>query len=190
MTMHSAKGLEFPVVVIAGLEEGLFPHSRSADDEAELEEERRLCYVGITRAERRLVLTSAARRRVFGEYQSTEPSRFIDEIPPNLIEEVASTYAPPYQAQYSHFRGGSSYGRGGSYRGNKTREEQPTYAYEDEDQSVPSGLKPGLRVKHAQFGTGTIVSVEPLDDDIKLVVRFNSVGQKTLRAKFAKLEVA
>ena len=91
MTMHSAKGLEFPVVVIAGLEEGLFPHSRSADDEAELEEERRLCYVGITRAQRRLVLTSAARRRVFGEYQSTEPSRFIDEIPPELIEEVPST---------------------------------------------------------------------------------------------------
>jgi DNA helicase-2/ATP-dependent DNA helicase PcrA len=84
MTMHSAKGLEFPVVTIAGLEEGLFPHSRSADDEAELEEERRLCYVGITRAQRRLVLTSAARRRVFGEYQSTDPSRFLDEIPSEL----------------------------------------------------------------------------------------------------------
>ena len=92
MTMHSAKGLEFPVVIIAGLEEGLFPHSRSSDDEAELEEERRLCYVGITRAQRRLVLTSAARRRVFGDYQSTEPSRFIDEIPRELIEEVPSTF--------------------------------------------------------------------------------------------------
>src|SRR6476620_293917 len=92
MTMHSAKGLEFPVVVIAGLEEGLFPHSRSADDEAELEEERRLCYVGITRAERRLVLTSAARRRVYGDYQSTDPSRFLDEIPPELVEELPSTF--------------------------------------------------------------------------------------------------
>ena len=81
MTLHSAKGLEFPTVILAGLEEGLFPHSRSRDDEAELEEERRLCYVGITRARKQLVLTSAARRRVFGEYQSTEPSRFIDEIP-------------------------------------------------------------------------------------------------------------
>ena len=94
MMMHSAKGLEFPVVTIAGLEEGLLPHSRSADDEAELEEERRLCYVGITRAQRRLVLTSAARRRVFGEYQSTNPSRFIDEIPTELIRPNPSQPRP------------------------------------------------------------------------------------------------
>jgi DNA helicase-2/ATP-dependent DNA helicase PcrA len=186
MTMHSAKGLEFPVVVIAGLEEGLFPHSRSSEDEAELEEERRLCYVGITRAQRRLVLTSAARRRTFGEYQSTVPSRFIDEIPRELIDEVPSTFVSPYQSNFSQFR--SSQGRGG-YRG-RAREETTAYAYEDEDQSVPTGLKPGLRVRHPQFGVGTVVSVEPLDDDTKLVVRFNTVGQKTLRAKFAKLEVA
>jgi len=187
MTMHSAKGLEFPVVVIAGLEEGLFPHSRSADDEAELEEERRLCYVGITRAERRLVLTSAARRRVYGDYQSTEPSRFLDEIPPELIEEVRSTFSAP-QSSYTQFRA-PSYGKGSGYRG-KTKEEPAAYSYEDEDQSLPAGMKPGLRVRHAQFGIGTILTVEPLDDDVKLIVRFNSVGQKTLRAKFAKLEVA
>jgi len=189
MTMHSAKGLEFPVVVMAGLEEGLFPHSRSSDDEAELEEERRLCYVGITRAQRRLVLTSAARRRVFGEYQSSEPSRFIDEIPAELLEEVPSTPVSRYQS-FSHFRGHGAYGSGRGYRGNRAREEQEAYAYEDEDQSVLAGLKPGLRVKHPQFGIGTVLIVEPLDDDIKLVVRFNSVGQKTLRAKYAKLEVA
>ena len=188
MTMHSAKGLEFPVVVIAGLEEGLFPHSRSSEDEAELEEERRLCYVGITRAERRLVLTSAARRRTFGEYQATEPSRFIDEIPRELIEEVPSTFVSPYQSNFSQFRA-TPYGRGGGYRG-RVKESASTYAYEDEDQSIPSGLKPGLRVRHPQFGVGTVISVEPLDDDTKLVVRFNTVGQKTLRAKFAKLEVA
>ena len=82
-----------------------------------------------------------------------------------------------------------AYGKGTGYRG-RTREEQPVYSYEDEDQSAPAGLKPGLRVRHAQFGVGTIMSVEPLDDDVKLIVRFNSVGQKTLRAKFAKLEVA
>ena len=184
MTMHSAKGLEFPVVTIAGLEEGLFPHSRSADDEAELEEERRLCYVGITRAQRRLVLTSAARRRVFGEYQSTDPSRFIDEIPSELLEEVPSTYLMP-QTSFSHFRA-NPYGRG--YRGGRVREE-PDYAYADEDQSVPSGLHPGVRVRHPHFGLGTVLSVEQLDDDIKLLVRFNSVGQKTLRAKYAKLEM-
>ena len=187
MTMHSAKGLEFPVVFITGLEEGLFPHSRSAEDEAELEEERRLCYVGITRAQRRLVLTSAARRRVFGDYQSTDPSRFIEEIPAELIEEVPSTFLAPQQS-FSQFRG-TSYGKGSGYRG-RSREESPVYAYEDEDQSVPSGLKPGLRVRHPAFGLGTILSVEPLDDDTKLIVRFVSVGQKTLRAKFAKLEVA
>jgi DNA helicase-2/ATP-dependent DNA helicase PcrA len=187
MTMHSAKGLEFPVVVMAGLEEGLFPHSRSLDAEAEIEEERRLCYVGITRAQRRLVLTSAARRRVFGEYQSTEPSRFIDEIPHALVEEVPSTVSASYHGSLSQYRA-NPYGRGGGYR--RVREEPAPYAAEDEDQSVPGGLKPGLRVRHPRFGVGTVLSVEPLDDDTKLVVRFTSVGQKTLRAKFAKLEVA
>ena len=187
MTMHSAKGLEFPVVVISGLEEGLFPHSRASEDEADLEEERRLCYVGITRAQRRLILTSAARRRVFGDYQSTEPSRFIDEIPAELIEEMPTSFVTP-QTSFSNFRSGQN-GRGGSYRG-RVREEQPTYDYASEDQSLPAGLRPGQQVRHAQFGPGTIVSVEPLSDDIKLVVRFSSVGQKTLRAKFAKLEFA
>jgi DNA helicase-2/ATP-dependent DNA helicase PcrA len=185
MTMHSAKGLEFPVVTIAGLEEGLFPHSRSADDEAELEEERRLCYVGITRAQRRLVLTSAARRRVFGEYQSTEASRFIEEIPPNLLEEVTATFLSP-QTPFSNFRA-NPYPRGG-YRGSRAREE-PDYAYADEDQSVFAGLRPGIRVRHPQFGVGTVLSVEQLDDDVKLLVRFQTVGQKTLRAKYAKLEM-
>ena len=189
LTMHSAKGLEFPIVVISGLEEGLFPHSRSSDDEVELEEERRLCYVAITRAQRRLVLTSAARRRVFGDYQSTEPSRFVDEIPAELIEEVPSSFArsfltpPPSYAQFRDAR------RGGSYRG-RAREEPEVYAYEDEDQSLPREMKLGAKVRHPKFGVGTILSVEPLDDDTKLVVRFLSVGQKTLRARFAKLEMA
>jgi len=95
MTMHAAKGLEFPVVVIAGLEEGLFPHSRAFEDEGELEEERRLCYVGMTRARQRLVLTGAARRRTFGEYKSTNPSRFLEEVPAELIE-AATDYSSEY----------------------------------------------------------------------------------------------
>jgi ATP-dependent DNA helicase UvrD/PcrA len=184
MTLHSAKGLEFPIVTIAGLEEGLFPHSRSAEDEAELEEERRLCYVGITRAQRRLVLTSAARRRVFGEYQSTDPSRFLDEIPSELMEEVPSSFLSP-RTSFSNFRI-NPYSRG--FRGSRVREE-PDYSYADEDQSIPSGLHPGVRVRHPQFGVGTVLAVEQLDDDVKLLVRFNTVGQKTLRAKYAKLEM-
>jgi DNA helicase-2/ATP-dependent DNA helicase PcrA len=83
MSMHAAKGLEFPTVIVAGLEEGLFPHSRASSDDGELEEERRLCYVCLTRARERLILTGAARRRIFGEYQSTSPSRFLDEVPPS-----------------------------------------------------------------------------------------------------------
>ena len=94
MTMHSAKGLEFPIVVIGGLEEGLFPHSRSSDDEAELEEERRLCYVGDHARATPARADIGGARRVFGDYQSTEPSRFIDEIPAELIEEVPSSFAP------------------------------------------------------------------------------------------------
>jgi DNA helicase-2/ATP-dependent DNA helicase PcrA len=192
MTLHSAKGLEFPVVVLAGLEEGLFPHSRSREDEAELEEERRLCYVGITRARKRLVLTSAARRRVFGEYQSTEPSRFIEEIPPDLIEQEFSSFSSSYRAPRAggwEYRA-NPYGRSAPRRPDRAREEPPPFMYEDEDQSGAGGLRPGLRVKHGQFGFGTVISVEELGDDQKLVVRFSSVGQTTLRAKFAKLERA
>ena len=190
MTMHSAKGLEFPMVVIAGLEEGLFPHSRSSEDEEELEEERRLCYVGMTRARQRLVLTGAARRRVFGEYQGTQPSRFIDEVPAELVERIAPSFSNSgYQGSFPHYEFRTNpYGRGGGRRG--TREEQPVYKYEDEDQSTGLSLRPGMRVRHPQFGVGSVLSIEALDDDTKLVVRFAAVGQKTLRAKYARLEPA
>jgi DNA helicase-2/ATP-dependent DNA helicase PcrA len=192
MTLHSAKGLEFPVVVIAGLEEGLFPHSRSSDDEAELEEERRLCYVGMTRARSRLVLTGAARRRVFGEYQSSEPSRFIDEVPSELLDRIAPSFSPgAYQGHFPHYEFRTNpYGRGGR-RGGRVREETATYAYEDEDQSAGLlALRAGMRVRHPQFGVGSVISVEPMDHDTKLVVRFNAVGVKTLHAKYARLEPA
>ena len=191
MTLHSAKGLEFPVVVLAGLEEGLFPHSRSSDDQEELEEERRLCYVGMTRARSRLVLTGAARRRVFGEYQSSKPSRFIEEVPAELVEEVAPSYSSAssgYQGNFPHYEFRTNpYGRG--RRGDRVKETAATYAYEDEDQSTIA-LKLGMKVRHPQFGIGTVLSVEVLDDDTKLVVRFTAVGTKTLRAKYAKLEPA
>jgi DNA helicase-2/ATP-dependent DNA helicase PcrA len=191
MSMHAAKGLEFPVVFIAGMEDGLFPHSRSSEDEAELEEERRLFYVGMTRAERRLFLTGAARRRVFGEYQSTEPSRFIDEVPAELVERIAPALTSQYQSAFQHahyeFRT-NPYGRGG--RPARVREESPKYAYEDEDQSSASGVRPGMRVRHPQFGVGNVISIEEHTDDYKITVRFNSVGVKKLLARFAKLEPA
>ena len=193
MTLHSAKGLEFPVVVLAGLEEGLFPHVRSADDEAELEEERRLCYVGMTRARTRLVLTGAARRRVFGEYKSSDPSRFIDEVPAELVERITPSYSTSgYQGHFPHYEFRTNpYGRGGRRGGgDRFREAAPEYAYEDEDQSTGMALSLGMKVRHPQFGVGTVLSIEALHDDTKLVVRFASVGQKTLRARFARLERA
>ena len=192
MTMHAAKGLEFPLVIIAGMEEGLFPHSRSSEDE-DVEEERRLCYVGMTRAQSRLIITGAARRRVFGEYQSAEPSRFLDEIPPELLERITPSYSTGYQGSFSHqhyeFRT-NPYGRGGRGRGTgRSREESPSYEYENEDQSI-SAVRTGMRVRHAQFGVGTVMAVEEHNDDLKVTVRFASVGVKKLLSKYAKLEPA
>jgi DNA helicase II / ATP-dependent DNA helicase PcrA len=181
MTLHSAKGLEFPVVALSGLEQGLFPHSRSKDDADDLEEERRLLYVGMTRARSRLVLTGANRRRVFGEYQST-PSQFLEEVPAELIEEEYSrtSYTP---------RPGSGWEYRANPYGRRLRETPPqAFSYEEEDQT--SALRPGASVRHHQFGVGTVLSVEDLEDDQKLVVRFSSVGQKTLRARYAKLQRA
>jgi DNA helicase-2/ATP-dependent DNA helicase PcrA len=190
MTMHAAKGLEFPVVIIAGMEEGLFPHSRASEDEEDIEEERRLCYVGMTRAQSRLILTGAARRRVFGEYQSTEPSRFLAEVPAELVERIAPTYATPYPGAFAHhhyeFRT-NPYGRKG--RGGRVRETEAAYSYENEDQSV-SGIRLGVRVRHPQFGVGTVVGVEEHNDDLKVTVRFNTVGVKKLLSRYAKLELA
>jgi DNA helicase-2/ATP-dependent DNA helicase PcrA len=184
MTLHAAKGLEFPTVIMSGLEEGVFPHSRAFEEEDEMAEERRLCYVGMTRARTNLVLTGASRRRVFGEYQPMQPSRFMDEVPHQLIDRVEPAY-PSYASNAYQ----SSFG-GFSRRSHRRAREEPAYSYEDEDQSSPHlpHLRLGGKVRHPQFGVGTILSVEDLTDDVKLVVRF-SVGPKTLRAKYAKLEV-
>ena len=143
----------------------------------------------MTRARSRLVLTGAARRRIFGEYQSSEPSRFIDEVPAELVDRVVpSASVTAYQGNFPHYEFRTNpYGRG--RRGGRTREEAPAYAYEDDDQSTGLALRPGMRVRHLQFGVGTVISVEALADDTKLVVRFADVGQKTLRAKYARLEL-
>ena len=202
MTMHAAKGLEFPVVALAGMEEGLFPHARANQDVDQTEEERRLCYVGMTRAEARLLLTSAARRRVFGEYQGTEPSRFLAEIPAELVLEVPSyTRARSfgtvtYGGRAAYEPRPNPYGRRGSSAGGSggTRLKEaaaPAYRYEDEDQSS-EGLrpKPGQKVRHAQFGVGTVREVDGRGDDMKLTVHFATVGTKKLIAKYARLQPA
>ena len=190
MSMHAAKGLEFPVVIVAGLEEGLFPHSRAAESEDEIEEERRLCYVCITRARQRLILTSAARRRVFGEYQATEPSRFLDEIPAELMDRAEHTSAQPRWQPQAYLER-NPYGRrqSGGARPVPSQPAPVTYSYESEDQSQ-SGVRPGMRVRHKQFGLGTVLDVEEQGDDFKLTVRFNAVGTKKLLAKYAGLEPA
>ena len=196
MTLHSAKGLEFPTVIITGLEEGLFPHSRSVDDDVELEEERRLCYVGMTRARAKLVLSGAARRRVFGEYRPTSPSRFIDEVPSELLVRIDSAAPPLFGGRYDWGPGRGSGARPAGpprtrARGPAWGDEvhEPAYAYESEDQSGMA-LRPGMRVRHPRFGVGTVLSVERLDDDVKLTVRFVDVGAKRLLARYAKLEPA
>jgi DNA helicase-2/ATP-dependent DNA helicase PcrA len=191
MTMHAAKGLEFPVVIVAGMEEGLFPHSRSSEDEDEIEEERRLCYVGLTRARERLILTGAARRRVFGDYQSTEASRFLDEIPAELIRRVEPVVAPSWNSTRYETRNPYARRFGGAKAATKDKDAAaPFPSYEDEDQSSATGLRTGLKVRHKQFGVGTILAVEEQGDDTRVTVKFNTVGTKKLVARYAALERA
>ena len=187
MTLHAAKGLEFPLVIIAGMEEGLFPHARSGEDDEDLEEERRLCYVGMTRAQSQLVLTSAARRRVFGEYQSTKPSRFIDEIPFHLVEAVESASATPRYAPEPRFNRTSGYRRHRPDELDAADGAPLAFDPADEDQSA-THVCPGMRVRHPTFGIGTVEGVEPLHGDMKLTVRFSGVGSKKLIARYAKLQ--
>jgi DNA helicase-2/ATP-dependent DNA helicase PcrA len=188
MSMHAAKGLEFPIVVVAGMEEGLFPHARSAEDEDEIEEERRLCYVCLTRARERLVLTGAARRRVFGDYQATEPSRFLAEIPDELVERVEPVAPPRWQQPGYELR--NPYARRYGSRAGAARPDRPAFAYEHEDQSATHGVKIGMRVRHKHFGVGTVLEIEDHGDDLKITVRFPAAGTKKLLARYAGLEPA
>ena len=187
MSMHAAKGLEFPTVIVAGMEEGLFPHSRATEDEEDVEEERRLCYVCLTRAREKLVLTSAARRRTFGEYQQTQPSRFLDEIPPTLMDRVepatssARWEQTPYELRNPYARRKAPASRSADAGG--------SFSYEHEDQSR-SGVRAGMRVRHRQFGVGTVVAIEDHGDDFKVTVKFNAGGTKKLIASYAGLEPA
>ncbi len=162
MTLHSAKGLEFAVVFLAGMEDGLFPHQRSSSDLAGLEEERRLCYVGATRAMRRLYITYAEQRRLYGVDTYGQPSRFIAEIPPELIEEVR----PRIQV---------------------SRPVLPRRTAAAESQ--PSAMRLGSRVRHSKFGDGVVLNFEGNGPHARIQVNFERQGTKWLMLSYANLEL-
>jgi len=167
MTLHSAKGLEFPLVFLVGMEEGLFPHKMSLEEPGRLEEERRLAYVGITRAMRRLVVTYAETRRLYGSETYNKVSRFVREIPPALIQEVrlSGSVSRPF--------GAAARAGGPSFAGVGVPE-------------TPFSL--GQRVRHALFGEGTILNFEGAGAHARVQVNFESEGSKWLMLSYAKLE--
>ncbi len=173
MTLHLAKGLEFPLVFLVGMEEGLFPHARSLDDPDELEEERRLCYVGITRARENLFLCLAAKRRLYGGEQFSLPSRFLEEMPEELVERSGS--------EGSGFAGPE---RGGMGAG---RREPPFYDQRPEEEI--GGIRIGATVRHPTFGIGVVKRHEGVGENQKVMVYFTSGLVKTLMVKFAGLSV-
>ncbi len=186
MTLHSAKGLEFPTVFMVGLEEGLFPSERSALDLEKLPEERRLCYVGITRAMQRLYLSHAESRRIYGRTEYRAPSRFLAEIPAELMEEVRpriSISRPLYDPASRH---GTSHqaqsGRGPAARpGGATPPRRPAPGEE-------TPLRLGARVRHPKFGDGVVIRFEGNGPQQQVQVNFESGGQKWLMYAYAKLE--
>lgn len=215
MTMHSAKGLEFPIVYITGMEEGIFPHMRALNDDVELEEERRLAYVGITRAEKQLVLTGARMRTIFGRTAMNPPSRFLDEIPEELKEEVVPVKRDRYGRSISGdrgssggFGGGGTFGSGsfGSGGGGGTgwsaapgggvvksapvvRQPMGAASGSGGATSGDRNFSNGDKVAHKKWGTGTIVSVKGAGDDTELQIAFPApVGIKRLLAQFAPIE--
>jgi DNA helicase II / ATP-dependent DNA helicase PcrA len=177
MTLHSAKGLEFPVVFLCGLEDGLFPHQRSIADVQGLEEERRLCYVGATRAMRHLYLTYAEQRRMHGVDSYGAPSRFIAEIPPELLEEVR----PRVQVSRPAYA---------PARGYAPARPQPQAArgqrYTDD---APGSLRLGQRVRHQKFGEGVVLGIEGQGANARVQVNFERQGTKWLMMGYANLEV-
>ncbi len=190
MTLHASKGLEFPVVFISGLEEGLFPLAKAAQDVTELEEERRLFYVGVTRAEERLFLSYARSRFRFGQHESSIRSRFLDEVDPEVIRTEAGEEHRPQSGRFVSRPGGMpSYEDMDPYyyrQSLNTRSKgERTVVY---DEGIGE-IVPGVRVEHQQFGEGKVISMEGAGDNAKAVVFFRSVGQKKLVLKFARLRI-
>jgi len=175
MTLHCAKGLEFPMVFLVGMEENLFPHARSLEALDELEEERRLCYVGMTRARERLILTRAISRRVFGRSQFNEPSCFLEEIPSHLLRDLSPRIVTRPK------------GSPRSSRSQPSPDERGSEGNFEEPSSMGSfGL--GRRVHHPEYGIGTIIGAEGSGESLKLTVSFSVYGSKKFLAKYAPLE--
>ncbi len=167
MTLHSSKGLEFPLVFLAGVEEGLFPHKMSLEEAGRLEEERRLCYVGITRAMQKLYMTYAESRRLHGQDTSNRPSRFIQEIPAELLEEVRM------KSQFSRPLSTS-----------RTASKHPRF----NDTEIPeTNLRLSQRVSHTTFGEGVVLNYEGAGPNARVQVKFDNVGTKWLVVSYAKL---
>jgi DNA helicase-2/ATP-dependent DNA helicase PcrA len=198
MTLHTAKGLEWPVVVVSGVEDGLFPLARALESTDGLEEERRLCYVGITRARDALYLTWARSRRRGGELRPGAPSRFLREIPAELVEERRTSFASGSLAGFG-FRGSAwreprhPVRQGGRASGS-AREAAPPAIHDsrhaaDENQDAPRYVK-GERVRHRRFGAGAILGLSGAGKDLKVMVAFDDpeIGTKQLLVAFAGLE--
>lgn len=179
MTMHSAKGLEFKVVFICGVEEGLFPHKLSLDKPQSLEEERRLCYVAMTRAEEKLFICHAGRRRIFGKDEPRLPSRFISEIPQELVNEIA----PKITIQHSNYRSTTMFPK-------KAYSSPSSFSSHKENVSVPvgGGFSLGNKVSHPKFGSGIIIGNEGDGNRARLNVQFDRHGSKWLMLEYANLE--
>jgi DNA helicase-2/ATP-dependent DNA helicase PcrA len=175
MTLHSAKGLEFESVFLAGLEEGLVPHSRSLGSSDALEEERRLCYVGMTRAMDRLHLTWAQSRQVFGQRRLSQPSRFLEEIPRERVRLSGAGRAPVMAAART------------SPARYRPEPEAALGAPGASPRALPE-LRPGVRVRHPLFGVGTVLRSDGAGDDLKVTVSFPGIGAKRLVARYAGLE--
>lgn len=182
MTLHSSKGLEFPVVFLMGCEEGVFPHSRSLGDDSELEEERRLCYVGMTRAREELFMTYARRRAVFGQASFNPRSRFIDDLPAEIIDQMPGTTMDAHRfARPSSGTARVEPLRTGGYA---VTENRPTPR-----ESWTPPFTVGQKVNHRKFGVGIVVACGPLKNDAEVTVAFpGAVGMKKMVQSLAKLE--
>ncbi len=203
MTLHSAKGLEFSAVILAGLEEKILPHSNSMLTPEDLEEERRLMYVGMTRARKRLFLSTCRRRQIAGMYQDQEESRFLEEIPADklVVEESPELFRRPGGGQRPGGRARSDvYGFFGKAGRNNDPSIEPVA--DDSPADLPAlqvdeigstksrgKVRKGSRVRHATLGVGQVFRIDGDGDNMRLIVYFQGVGRRTLLAKFAKLEV-